>query len=74
MSTTWPPPSTHKATEYTTFITTHEPNLNSWISFHYVYTTHQMAIRYHTMCYIFTLSGQEQTAVHTDSGLKTLEV
>ncbi|KAL3855603.1 hypothetical protein ACJMK2_014810 [Sinanodonta woodiana] len=54
--------------------TTHESNEAASIFFYYDYLTHKMALRYGRTCYIFTLTDQQRTQVHTDAGIKALEL
>ncbi|KAL3855735.1 hypothetical protein ACJMK2_014940 [Sinanodonta woodiana] len=54
--------------------TTHEPSITQQYTFHYTQVTQKMFVRKDMNCYIFLLTVQERINVHTDSGLRALEV
>ncbi|KAL3855741.1 hypothetical protein ACJMK2_014946, partial [Sinanodonta woodiana] len=53
--------------------TTHEPNEQIRVTFTYDSHTQQMVIHQGHNCYVFALSEQEKTDVHTDDRLAQLE-
>ncbi|KAL3855611.1 hypothetical protein ACJMK2_014818 [Sinanodonta woodiana] len=54
--------------------TTHEPSVQHSYNFHYDYVTHKMLVHKDRNCFVFLLTDQQRTDVHTDSGLTALEV
>nr|XP_022320068.1 uncharacterized protein LOC111122570 [Crassostrea virginica] len=52
---------------------THEPNVNEAFAFHYEAATHTMVARTNRHCYLYLLSAEQQTSVHTSTGLHTIE-
>ncbi|KAL3855615.1 hypothetical protein ACJMK2_014822 [Sinanodonta woodiana] len=52
---------------------THGPSLHNQFVFHYDYITHKMIILSNHNCYIFTLSNEERTQIHTDATMMFLE-
>merc|ERR1712179_525484 len=57
---------------------THEPSEHESVSFHYSPKTHNMIIKQtkgNTLnCYVATLTMQQQHDVHTDAGIRSLEL
>merc|ERR1711860_269212 len=53
---------------------THEPNEHEGFRFAYEPNTHKMVVVSGNQCYIFTLSAAERVAVHSDAGIRTLEL
>ncbi|XP_022326772.2 uncharacterized protein LOC111126422 [Crassostrea virginica] len=52
---------------------THEPSINEVLSFHYDAHSSTLAVKTHRHCYLYTMTADEQTAVHTSTGLHAIE-
>eukprot|EP00105_Crassostrea_gigas_P002815 XP_011415475.1 PREDICTED: uncharacterized protein LOC105319576 [Crassostrea gigas] len=52
---------------------THEANINEAFSFHYDAHSTSLAVKTHRHCYLYMLTADEQTAVHTSTGLHSIE-
>ncbi|XP_048776525.2 uncharacterized protein LOC125680795 [Ostrea edulis] len=52
---------------------THEPNINENFMFHYDAHSHTMAVKTSKQCCLYMLSADEQTSVHSSTGLHAIE-
>ncbi|XP_061164325.1 uncharacterized protein LOC133173356 [Saccostrea echinata] len=52
---------------------THEPNINESFMFHYDAHSHSLAVKTHKNCYLYMLTADEQTSVHSSTGLHAIE-
>ncbi|XP_061164326.1 uncharacterized protein LOC133173357 [Saccostrea echinata] len=52
---------------------THEPNINESFMFRYDAHSHTLGVKTNKMCYLYMLTADEQTSIHTSTGLHTIE-
>nr|XP_034301269.1 uncharacterized protein LOC117681345 [Crassostrea gigas] len=52
---------------------THEPNVNEGFLFHYEAPSHTLAVKTQRHCYLYMLTADQQTSVHTSTGLHAIE-
>ncbi|XP_022320067.2 uncharacterized protein LOC111122569 [Crassostrea virginica] len=52
---------------------THEPNVNEAFSFHYDAHSHTLVVKTNRHCYLYSLTADQQTSVHTSTGLHAIE-
>uniref|UniRef100_K1Q816 Uncharacterized protein n=1 Tax=Magallana gigas TaxID=29159 RepID=K1Q816_MAGGI len=53
---------------------THEPNVNESFLFHYDAHSHTLVVKTQRHCYLYLLTADQQTSVHTSTGLHAIEV
>eukprot|EP00105_Crassostrea_gigas_P002807 XP_011415466.1 PREDICTED: uncharacterized protein LOC105319567 [Crassostrea gigas] len=52
---------------------THEPSISESFVFHFDAMTHTLAVRTNRHCYLYMLTADQQTSVHTSTGLHAIE-
>ncbi|XP_060568892.1 uncharacterized protein LOC132727422 [Ruditapes philippinarum] len=53
---------------------THEPQEHEFFKFAYEPHSHMMVVVNGHLCYMFTLSDAERAAIHTDAGIRAVEL